>query len=80
MWQLMMTNAAKEWVDVGDFETVTAVAGRIRELEGYPVTGVFFKVYVAIQFTALTRKRSGIFTTTAVARFMASSAVGRIES
>jgi hypothetical protein len=46
MWQLMMTNAANEWVDAGDFETVTAAAGRIRELEEYPVTGVFFKVYV----------------------------------
>jgi hypothetical protein len=46
MWQLMMTNAAKEWVDAGDFETVTAAAGRIRELEGYPVTGIFFQVYV----------------------------------
>jgi hypothetical protein len=46
MWQLIMTNAAKEWVDVGNFETVTAAAGRIRELEGYPVTGVFFTVYV----------------------------------
>jgi hypothetical protein len=36
MWQLKITNPAKEWVDVGDFETVTAAAGRIRcELEGY---------------------------------------------
>lgn len=34
MWQLMMTNAAKEWVDV--FETVTDAARRICAIEGYP--------------------------------------------
>ena len=46
MWQLKRTNAAKEWVDVGTFDTVTAAAGRIRELEGYPTTGVFFEFHV----------------------------------
>ena len=46
MWQLKMTNAAKEWVDVGTFDTVTAAAGRILELEDYPTTGVFFEFHV----------------------------------
>jgi hypothetical protein len=46
MWQLKMTNAAKEWVQVGTFENVTAAAGRIRELEDYPTTGVFFEIHV----------------------------------
>jgi hypothetical protein len=46
MWKLMMTNAAKEWVPDGDFETVTAAAGRILEIEDYPVTGVFLQMYV----------------------------------
>ncbi len=46
MWQLKMMNAAKEWIEVGTFETVTAAAGRIRELEAYPATGVFFEVHV----------------------------------
>jgi len=46
MWQLMTTNAAKEWVEAGSFETVTAAARRIRELEDYPVTGVFLEMHV----------------------------------
>lgn len=45
-WQLKMTNAAKEWIEVGTFDTVTAAARRIRELESYPITGVFFEMYV----------------------------------
>lgn len=45
MWQLMMTNAAREWVAAGVFETMTAAARRIRELEDYPVTGVFLEIY-----------------------------------
>ena len=46
MWKLMMTNAAKEWVEAGSFETVTEAAVRIREMEAYPVTGVFFEIHV----------------------------------
>ena len=45
MWRLMMTNAAKEWIEAGGFETLTAAARRIRELEDYPVTGVFLEAY-----------------------------------
>ena len=45
MWRLMMTNAATEWVEAGGFETLTAAARRIRELEDYPVTGVFLEAY-----------------------------------
>lgn len=46
MWQLKMTNAAKEWVEVGTFDTVTAAAARIRVLEDYPTTGVFLEIHV----------------------------------
>ena len=28
MWRLMMTNAAKEWIEAGGFETLTAAARR----------------------------------------------------
>ncbi len=46
MWQLMMTNAAQDWVDAGSFETVTAAARRIREIEAYPVSGIFLELHV----------------------------------
>jgi hypothetical protein len=46
MWQLSMTNAANEWTRVGTFDTVTAAARRIREIEGYPTTGVFLELHV----------------------------------
>lgn len=50
MWQLKMTNSAREWVEVDRFETVTAAARRIREIEGYPTTGVFFEMHVETEF------------------------------
>ena len=50
MWRLKMTNTTREWIDAGDFETVTAAARRIRELEDYPVTGVFLQMYVGTEF------------------------------
>jgi hypothetical protein len=50
MWQLKMTNAAKEWTDVGNFETVTEAARRIRELEGRPDGGIFLEMFVEIDF------------------------------
>ena len=40
-----MTNIAKESIEVGTFETVMVAASRIRELEGYPTTGVFFEAH-----------------------------------
>jgi hypothetical protein len=46
MWQLMMTNAAKEWVDAGNFETVQAAARRIREIEDYPGGGLFLEMHI----------------------------------
>jgi hypothetical protein len=46
MWQLKMTNPAKEWVDAGIFESVTAAARRIREIESYPAAGVFLEMHV----------------------------------
>jgi hypothetical protein len=50
MWQLMMTNAAKEWVEAGNFETVTAAARRIREIEGRATGGIFLRMLVEIDF------------------------------
>ena len=46
MWQLKMTNAAKEWIEVGSFETVTAAARRITELDDRTVNGIFLEFYV----------------------------------
>ena len=45
-----MTNAAREWIAVGTFDTVTAAAHRARELQSYPTTGVFFKIHVDTVF------------------------------
>ncbi len=50
MWQLMMTNAAKEWVEAGSFETVTAAARRIREIEGRATGGIFLRMLVEIDY------------------------------
>ena len=50
MWQLMMTNAAKEWVAAGHFDTVTDAARRIRELEGRTEGGVFLTALFEIDF------------------------------
>ncbi|HTV30489.1 MAG TPA: hypothetical protein VMF32_22280 [Xanthobacteraceae bacterium] len=46
MWQLKMTNAAKEWTEVGTFETLSAAARRIRELEDRAANGLFLEFYV----------------------------------
>ena len=48
MWQLKMTNAAQEWVEVGTFDTVSTAARRIREIEGRPSGGIFLEMYVEI--------------------------------
>jgi hypothetical protein len=48
MWKLKMTNGAKEWVEVGDFDTVTAAARRIREFEGRSDGGIFLEMHVEI--------------------------------
>jgi hypothetical protein len=46
MWKLMMTNAAKEWVEAGNFETMTAAAKRIRQIEEYDNPFFFLRVGV----------------------------------
>lgn len=48
MWHLKMTNAAKEWVDVGTYDTMTAAARRIRKIEDQPSGGIFLQRYVEI--------------------------------
>jgi hypothetical protein len=50
MRQLKMTNAAKEWIDVGTFDTVTDAARRIREIEGRASGGIFLEMHVEIDF------------------------------
>ena len=50
MWQLNMTNATKEWVAVGVFETVTDAAHRIREMEGHSTGGIFLRMLVEIDY------------------------------
>jgi hypothetical protein len=50
MWQLKMTNEAREWIEVGTFETVTAAARRIREIEGRTSGGIFLEMFVEIDF------------------------------
>jgi hypothetical protein len=46
MWDLRMTTAAKDWTDVGAFETVAEAAGRFIALEGYPTDGVSLSFHV----------------------------------
>src|SRR5262249_44390197 len=46
MCQLKMTNAAKEWIDVGTFETIADAAARILELEGSSRGGIFLEFHV----------------------------------
>ena len=46
MWLLKMTNAAREWTEVGTFESVAAAARRICELEDRPPEGIFLEIYV----------------------------------
>lgn len=46
MWKLMMTNPGKEWVEAGSFETMTAAARRIRQIEEYDNPFFFLRVGV----------------------------------
>lgn len=68
MWRLSMAERGKAWTTIGEFETVTAVAQKLIELEGYPVSGVFFELLVdtktgtdkeAFQHLEHTGKRTG---------------------
>lgn len=44
VWQLHMKESGGEWRLVDSFASVTTAALRIREIEGYPVSGVFFDI------------------------------------
>jgi hypothetical protein len=46
MWQLHMTNEAREWGLVGRFETIGKAVRQITELEGSPRNGLFLRTYV----------------------------------
>ena len=66
MWQLMVTNAAREWVADGSFDTVTAAARRIREIEGR-ATGGYFSACTLKSTLAATTRLSAIWNTQASA-------------
>ncbi len=46
MWRLMTTTRGKEWTEVGIFETMTAAARRIRQIEDYDNPFFFLRVGV----------------------------------
>jgi hypothetical protein len=46
MWQLHVTNEAREWSLVGRFETIGEAVRQITELEGDTATGLFLRTYV----------------------------------
>ena len=46
VWQLHMTNEAREWGLVGRFETIGEAVRRITELEGASRNGLFLRTYV----------------------------------
>jgi predicted nucleotidyltransferase len=46
MWQLHMTNEAREWGLVGRFETIGEAVRRITERVGAARTGLFLRTYV----------------------------------
>ena len=50
MWQLHMAERGKEWMKIGDFVTLSAVAERVIKLEGNYSGGMFFEIYVEAQF------------------------------
>jgi hypothetical protein len=41
-----MANRGGPWLTVDSFDTVTAAARKIIELEAYPVSGVFFEILI----------------------------------
>jgi hypothetical protein len=47
MWDLKMTTAAKEWVEVGTFDIA---ARRLREIEGRANGGISLEMYFEIDF------------------------------
>lgn len=46
MWQLKTADRGEPWTQLGTFESVTAAARRIVELEGYPVSALFFELLI----------------------------------
>jgi hypothetical protein len=46
MWQLKTAERGEPWTHVGTYDTVTAAARRIIELEGYPVSAIFFELLI----------------------------------
>jgi hypothetical protein len=46
MWQLKTADRGEPWTDLGQFDSVTAAARKIIDLEEYPVTAVFFELLI----------------------------------
>lgn len=45
-WQLFVTNPEHDWQPVDTFCDLAAAADRIRQMEGYPVTGIFLEFHI----------------------------------
>lgn len=46
MWQLLIAPPGQDWQAVGTFVDLAEAADRIRRLESYPTTGIFFEFYI----------------------------------
>jgi hypothetical protein len=73
VWQLSMTNEAKESVEAGTFESVVAAARRVVEIEGYPIKSLHLEMHVST--TAASDDEAFVhLNTRAATRSMSSSA------
>jgi hypothetical protein len=46
VWRLFVTNPECDWQPVDAFDDLAAAADRIRQMEGYPATGIFLEFYI----------------------------------
>ncbi len=47
MWTLHSASAGADWTTIGTFDSLKDAARRIIEIEGLPVSGVFFQTHVS---------------------------------
>jgi hypothetical protein len=45
-WRLFVTNPESDWQPVDTFHDLAAAADRIRQMEGYPTSGIFLEFYI----------------------------------
>ncbi len=46
IWRLFVTNPECDWQPIDRFLDFAGAADRIREMEGYPATGIFLEFYI----------------------------------